>query len=249
MQAFNNIRIVLVETSHPGNIGAAARAMKTMGLSQLVLVKPRMFPHADASAFAAGADDVLANARICESLTEAVSDCRYVVGTTARRRTVAIPVGTPSEVMPEVCRQASTQPIAIVFGRERTGLFNEELDLCQQGIEIPANPEYSSLNLAAAVQVMSYELRKQLLDGQGEVREEAEPRDPPASTQQLESFYEHLERVMTNTGFLDRSNPRFLMRRLRRLFGRAQPDVREVNILRGILSSVENPYPPEDKSD
>lgn len=242
MQALNNIRIVLVETSHPGNIGSAARAMKTMGLSQLVLVKPRLFPHEEATAFAAGADDVLQNAVLCDSLQEAVADCRYVVGTTARRRTVAIPVGTPEEVMPVLYQQAQAQPVALVFGRERTGLFNEELDLCQQGAEIPANPEYSSLNLAAAVQVLSYEVRKQALL-ELPASEEA-PKDPLATTEQLENMYEHLQRVMVNTGFLNPDNPRFLMRRLRRLFGRAQLDEREVNILRGILGSVEDPHPP-----
>ncbi len=244
MQALNNIRIVLVETSHPGNIGAAARAMKTMGLSNLVLIKPRFFPHEDATAFASGAAGVLENARLCDSLAEAVADCRWVVGTTARRRTVAAPVAAPQEVIPELYRQAQRDHVALVFGRERTGLTNEELDLCQKGIEIPTNPDYSSLNLAAAVQVLSYELRKAALSYDEEVAEDEPVSDPPASAEQLEGFYEHLQRVMIDTGFLDPAYPKHLMRRLRRLFSRAQPDEREVNILRGILSSVEDPHPP-----
>lgn len=243
MSASENIQIVLVETSHPGNIGAVARAMKTMGLKHLRIVKPRYFPHEDATAFASGAVDVLENAGVFNSLEEAVADCRWVVGTTARKRTVAAEVGTPVEVVPEICRRASTDPVALVFGRERTGLLNEELDLCQKGIEIPANPEYSSLNLGAAVQVLCYEIRKTLLDGVDPTGHDS--RDPAATAEQLESFYGHLEKVITQTGFLDRDNPRYLMRRLRRLFSRAELDEREVNILRGILSSVEDPHPPE----
>lgn len=244
MQALDNIRIVLVETSHPGNIGATARAMKTMGLSQLCLVKPRLFPHPDATAFASAAVDVLEQVKVCDSLAEAVSDCRRVVGTTARRRTVAAPVGLPSEVIPALYQLALEHPVALVFGRERTGLTNEEMDICQQGIEIPANPDYSSLNIAAAVQVLCYELRCQALKGKGSPAEP--PSDPPANAEQLEGLYAHLERVLTGTGFLDADNPRHLMRRLRRLFGRTGLDEREVNILRGILTSVEDPHPPED---
>lgn len=244
MQALDNIRIVLVETSHPGNIGAAARAMKTMGLSQLVLVRPRFFPHEEATALASGAVDVLENARICDSLADAVADCHTVVGTTARQRTVAAPVGRPSEIIPGFYALARTYPVALVFGRERTGLLNQELDLCRQGIEIPANPEYSSLNLAAAVQVLGYELRCRALQDSGPDSGEHENGDPPATTAQLEGLYAHLERVLIGTGFVDPGNPRFLMRRLRRLFSRAGLDQREVNILRGILTSVEDPHPP-----
>ena len=243
MQALQNIHIVLVQTSHPGNIGAAARAMKTMGLSRLRVVKPRFFPHEDATAFASSALDVLDNAEQFDSLADAVADCRWVVGTTARKRTVAAEVGTPAEVMPELLQRAANEPVALVFGRERTGLLNEELDLCQRGIEIPANPDYSSLNLAAAVQVLSYEIRRVALDSAP--TQSDEPRDPPATARQMEGFYDHLERVLMGTGFLDPANPRHLMRRLRRLYSRAGVDERELNILRGILTSVEDPHPPE----
>lgn len=244
MQALKNIRIVLVETSHPGNVGAAARAAKTMGINDLHLVSPRMFPHADATAFASGAVDLLERAQIHDSLAEAVADCRMVVGTTARRRTVTAPVNTPDEAAGNVVQTAMGQPVALVFGRERTGLTNEELDLCQQLVEIPANPDYSSLNLAAAVQILSYECRRAALRTTGVAGEEEERSDSPATAEQLEGLYEHLEEVLISTGFLDADNPRFLMRRLRRLFGRAGLDERELNILRGILTSVQEPHPP-----
>lgn len=243
MQALDNLHIVLVETSHPGNIGAAARAAKTMGLSRLRLVKPRLFPHDDAAAFASGAAELLEAAQIYPTLAEAVADCRMVVGTTARRRTVGAPILGPGEAAQQMLAAAASQPVALVFGRERTGLTNEEFDLCQLGIEIPANPEYSSLNLGAAVQVLAWELRKAALQGI-ETSAENESCDPPASAEQLEGLYGHLEKVLIGTGFLDADNPRYLMRRLRRLFGRAGLDERELNILRGILSSVEKPYPP-----
>ena len=244
MQELNNVHIVLVETSHPGNIGSAARAAKTMGITRLRMVKPRLYPHADATAFAAGATEILEQSLQFDSLADAVSDCRLVVGTTARRRAVAAPILLPTEGAENLIQVASEQPVALVFGRERTGLTNEELDLCQQLIEIPANPDYSSLNLGAAVQVLSYELRKAAF-GKVEVAEEDEARDPPATAEQIERFYSHLEQVLIGTGFLDADNPRYLMRRLRRLFGRAGLDEREVNILRGILGSVENPHPPD----
>ncbi len=243
MQALDNVHIVLVETSHPGNIGSAARAAKTMGISKLRMVRPRLYPHADATAFAAGASEILEQSLQFDSLGEAISDCRLVVGTTARRRAVVAPILLPGEGAHNLIQVASSQPVALVFGRERTGLTNEELDLCQQLIEIPANPDYSSLNLGAAVQVLSYELRKAALEGV-DSSEQDEGRDPPASAEQIERFYTHLEQVLIGTGFLDASNPRFLMRRLRRLFGRAGLDEREVNILRGILGSVEKPHPP-----
>lgn len=248
MQALNNIHIVLVETSHPGNIGAAARAAKTMGITRLRLVTPRLFPHADATAFASGAVDVLEAVQLFDSVATAVADCRMVVGTTARRRTVNAPILRPDEAARNVVGTAADQPVALVFGRERTGLTNEELDLCQQLIEIPANPDYSSLNLAAAVQVLSYECRCAAQGARDGVSDsdvqEGVRNDPPASAEQLEGLYGHLEEVLTGTGFLDPDNPRYLMRRLRRLFGRAGLDERELNILRGILTSVQDPHPP-----
>ncbi|MDX1654740.1 MAG: tRNA (cytosine(32)/uridine(32)-2'-O)-methyltransferase TrmJ [Candidatus Competibacteraceae bacterium] len=236
---FDHIRVVLVETSHPGNIGAAARAMKTMGLSKLVLVAPKQFPSAEATAMASGADDLLGRARVVGDLDQALAGCGLVVGTTARSRTIAVPQLHPRAAMAEVLAVGRDTPVALVFGRERTGLTNPELDRCQIRVQIPANPDYSSLNLAAAVQVLAYELRMgaTLL----EETHISTSRYPPASYEEQEHFYAHLERVLLAIGFLDPDNPRLLMRRLRKLFGRARLDRNEVNILRGILSLVQHP--------
>ncbi len=228
-----NLRMVLVETSHPGNIGAAARAMKTMGLDQLRLVNPVLFPHAEATARASGADDMLARAQILDDLDTALSDCSLVLGISARRRSLAVPSLNLREAAAKSVGLSQQAPVALVFGRERTGLTNQELERCHFLVHIPANPCYSSLNLAAAVQVVAYELcmvEHQPIDLVGE---------PPAPTAEVARFYQHLEQVLLETGFLDPANPRLLMRRLRRLFNRAQPDQNEINILRGILSAVQ----------
>ena len=230
------VRIVLVGTTHPGNIGATARAMHTMGLDRLSLVTPREFPSPEATARAAGADAVLDGARVCATLEEALAGCGFVVGASARLRAVPWPAVTPREAAPRLLAESAHGETAVVFGRESSGLTNEELGLCHALLHIPTNPEYSSLNLAMAVQVVAYELRLAAL---GEVATARERADPLAPVEDLERFYEHLERTLVDAGFLNPANPRHLMLRLRRLFNRAMPEEKEVRILRGILSALE----------
>lgn len=229
------IRFVLCETSHPGNIGAAARAIKTMCFDELVLVDPQDFPSAEADARATGAVDVLARARVVDTLEEAVADCGLVLGTSARRRKLAWPELNPREAAEQALTAAAHKPVAVVFGTERSGLSNEQMDLCHALVCIPANPSFSSLNMASAVQIIAYELnfaRANFLPPQ-------EPEFPPASAEAMEQFYAHLRRVMIGSGFMDPENPRRLERKVRRLFNRAQPDENEMGILRGILAAVE----------
>lgn len=243
----DRIQIVLVETSHPGNIGGAARAMKNMGLSRLRLVRPARFPSAEATARASGADDVLAGAQRFETLVDAVGDCTLVLGTSARGRSLPWPTLEARAAADEAASAAGQGPVAVVFGREQSGLSNEELACCNFLVRIPADPVYSSLNLAAAVQVLAYELRLaarvdvapagSIFQPPSGVGEEAD--SAPATAADLERFYIHLEEVLVESGFLDPKHPRHLMRRLRRLFGRARPDRNEVAILRGILSAVQ----------
>jgi tRNA/rRNA methyltransferase/tRNA (cytidine32/uridine32-2'-O)-methyltransferase len=230
------IRVVLFETSHPGNIGAAARALKTMGLEGLWLVRPQAYPHADATARASGADDVLAAARVCASLDEALAGCRLVLGTTARDRRMDWPQYDAREGARALAAEAAQGDVAVLFGPERIGLTNAEIDRCQGALTIPANPDYSSLNLGAAVQVIAYELRMALLEGSDRAVPEA---DPVATADELEGMYAHMEATLTALDFLDPANPKHLMRRLRRLFSRARPDAREVNIVRGILTAAD----------
>ncbi|WP_460763453.1 RNA methyltransferase [Lysobacter fragariae] len=236
----DRIRVVLVGTQHPGNIGSAARAMKTMGLSRLFLVAPERAPDADSYALAAGADDVLAAATICETLAEAVADCRLVLGCTARSRRIALEELEPDAAgMRAVAGAAAGAEVAIVFGRERTGLTNDEYELCHAAVHIPANPDYSSLNLAMAVQVLSYEVRLAALAA-GPTTEAAELRDePPASHAEMESFFEQLGQTLDAIDFHKGRAPESAMRKLRRLFLRAQPDAREVRILRGVLADAQ----------
>lgn len=234
------IRFVLFETTHPGNIGSTARAMKTMGFHELVLVNPPVeWLCADSRALASGAQDVLNGARVVRSLAEAVEGCGLVLGASARHRRIGCPEMNPREAAAEIVLQSHSRAAAMVFGPERSGLANEELDLCNGIVYIPANPEYSSLNLSQAVQVIAYELRlQQLASGQAAAPELPVPESPLAGPAQLELFYEHLERVLLGSGFLNPANPRHLMRRLRRLFNRTRLDENELNILRGILSSL-----------
>lgn len=231
------VRIVLLRTTDPGNIGSAARAMKTMGLSELVLVAPRRFPDEKATARASGADDLLAAARVCTTLEEALVGCRLVIGTSARLRSVAWPQLAPREAAARLLDDARHGPVALLFGTEKSGLSNEELDRCQMLVNIPANAKYSSLNLAMAVQLLAYELRQAWLAGLATAPPAREV--PLARAEDLERFYEHLQAVLVASGFLDPTQPRQLMRRLRRLYARAQPDEQELNILRGILSAVD----------
>lgn len=235
--SLQNIRTVLVETSHPGNIGATARALKNMGLERLILVRPGLFPHAEATARASGADDILAGAQVVDNLEAALVGCGLVVGASARRRSLTWPSLDPRQCAARLIEFSSHSEVALVFGRERSGLTNDELDRCHFLVHIPANPVYGSLNLAAAVQVLAYELR--MAEPEGDKIQASHREAPPATAEEMANFYEHLQRVLVEIGFLDPENPRQLMRRLRRLFNRVQPDQNEINILRGILSAVQ----------
>ncbi|WP_185835288.1 tRNA (cytosine(32)/uridine(32)-2'-O)-methyltransferase TrmJ [Vibrio cholerae] len=232
------VQVVLVGTTHSGNIGSAARAMKVMGLSQMVLVDPQCQVDAQAIALAAGASEIALNAQIYPTLEAAVADCGLVVGTSARSRTLEWPMLEPRECGEKLISEANQHSVAMVFGRERTGLTNEELQLCHYHVCVPANPEYSSLNLAMAVQLLSYEVRMAYLalqqSSQSSTLQEEYPRH-----QELERFYAHLEQVIMQTEFISAQQPGQVMNKLRRMFTRARPEAQEINILRGILTSVQ----------
>ena len=232
----DSIRIVLVETTHPGNIGSTARAMKTMGLSNLYLVNPKKYPHQKAIELSAGADDILKKAITVKSLSDAIAPCHLVLGTSARRRDLDIPRLSPKEQASTIKSQPANHQIAIVFGREHAGLTNDELLACHYHINIPSNPEYSSLNLAQAVQIVAYELRVAL---QTEERIGLSHSSELATQNELELFYEHLKKVLVDINFLKPSNPKKLMQRLKRLFNRSKLEQGEVNILRGMLTQVQ----------
>lgn len=229
-------RFVLVNTSHPGNIGAAARAMKNMGLRQLSLVAPHAFPDAEATARASGADDLLAGAALCTTLGEAIADSVLVIGASARLRALPLTELNPRECAQLILAQPDTTRVAVLFGNEQSGLSNEELDRCHYLVRIPTEESYASLNLAAAVQVLAYELRMAAIADSPPASVLEEP--DYASAEQVEQFYRHLQQTLIELEFLDPKNPRHLMRRLRRLFGRVRLDNNEVNILRGILTAV-----------
>lgn len=232
----DNIRIVLVNTSHTGNIGSVARAMKTMGLSQLTLVDPVQKPDSHASALAAGATDVLHNATIVDDLSAAIADCGLVIGTSARNRTLDWPLLGPREAAGQVLLEASKHKVALVFGRESSGLTNEELQQCTHHVHIPSNPDYSSLNLAMAVQTLAYEVRMQWLEAN---QHPATIESEYPLSEDLERFYSHLEQTLTDTGFIIKNHPGQVMVKLRRLFSRARPETNELNILRGMLASID----------
>ena len=254
------VKIVLVNTTHPGNIGAAARAMKTMGLDQLALVAPRHFPSAECTARAAGADDILARASVFAGLEEAVSDCELVFATSARTRSIAWPEVTPETAAAQIANHTGAGA-AVLFGRESSGLSNEELETCHAMIRIPTNAEFASLNIASAVQIICYEISKQYLaretgsgdglksvpegtgEGSGAPGTDFNPSpdddtESPVTAKEMEYLYEHFEQTLTDIGYLDPEKPRRLMRRIRRLFNRARLDGNEYNILRGILTAV-----------
>jgi len=232
-----NIRIVLVETSHTGNMGSVARAMKTMGLTNLWLVNPLVKPDSQAIALAAGASDVIGNANIVDTLDEALAGCSLVVGTSARSRTLPWPMLDPRECGLKSVSEGQHAPVALVFGRERVGLTNEELQKCHYHVAIAANPEYSSLNLAMAVQVIAYEVRMAWLATQE--NSDAQPEETPYPlVDDLERFYGHLEQTLLTTGFIRENHPGQVMNKLRRLFTRARPEAQELNILRGMLASI-----------
>jgi tRNA (cytidine32/uridine32-2'-O)-methyltransferase len=241
-----NIRVVLVGTSHPGNIGGAARAMKNMGLSRLVLVDPLVFPHHEADARASGASDILENAQVVATLEDALVGCNLVLGTSARDRRIPWPLLDPRESGVMAAEQAGQgAEVALVFGREYAGLTNEELQRCHYHVHIPSDPGFSSLNLAAAVQVLSYEVRMSWLAAQGqptkvEKYEVTSVRSADLATMdEMEGFYGHLEATLVAIGFLDPEKPRHLMARLRRLYGRSDVNRSELSILRGILTETQ----------
>jgi TrmH family RNA methyltransferase len=240
-----NIRVVLVNTSHPGNIGGAARAMKNMGLSRLVLVDPKDFPSSEAVARASGAADILEAAQVVGTLEEALVGCNLVLGTSARDRRIPWPLLDPRECGVASCEQAQQGgEVALVFGREYAGLTNEELQRCHFHVHIPSNPDFSSLNLAAAVQVLAYEVRMAWLAAENKptktlkLEATAIQSSQPVTADELESFYAHLEQALVEIKFLDPANPRHLMSRLRRLYGRSEVSKLEMNILRGILTET-----------
>jgi tRNA (cytidine32/uridine32-2'-O)-methyltransferase len=232
------VKVVLVGTTHSGNIGSAARAMKVMGLSQMVLVDPQCQVDVQAIALAAGASEIALNAQIYPTLEAAVADCGLVVGTSARSRTLEWPMLEPRECGEKLISEANQHSVAMVFGRERTGLTNDELQLCHYHVCVPANPEYSSLNLAMAVQLLSYEVRMAYLTLQQSLQSNTLQEEYPRH-QELERFYVHLEQVIMQTEFISAQQPGQVMKKLRRMFTRARPEAQEINILRGILTSVQ----------
>ena len=233
--SLGRVRVVLINTTHPGNIGATARAMKVMGLASLHLVTPKVFPHAEATAMASGADDILQRAVVHDSLDSALSGCALALGTSARLRSLPMPMFDARRAARQALQESGAHEVALLFGRERYGLTNEEMMRCQYLVNIPANPEYSSLNLAQAVQIMAYELRMAAL---GVADVSLPPLDwDPVDDGQLELFFEHLEQTLLDIRFLNPKQPKKLMMRLRRLFNRARPDQNEINILRGILKA------------
>ncbi|MGB8338569.1 MAG: RNA methyltransferase [Burkholderiales bacterium] len=231
----DQIRVVLSHTSHPGNIGASARAMKTMGLSHLVLLNPKKFPHPDADDRATGAIDLLERAQVCAQIDEALQGCVLVAGVTARRRDLSHEMVSVREGAQQLAREARANPVALLFGTEMSGLSNAELDKCQLLITIPANQEFSSLNLASAVQIVAYELRMATALGNFVDVNDQEP----ATFEQIENFYAHLEKVIVEINFLDPENPKRMMQRMRRIFARARLEKNEVDILRGVLTMIE----------
>jgi TrmH family RNA methyltransferase len=236
------VRVVLVETTQPGNIGSAARAMKTMGLTRLHLVRPRQFPHVEATALAAGSDDLLDAAVLDDDLDAAIGPCHFVLGASARRRGVALPELDPRQAAAALLQAARHGEVAVVFGTERTGLSNDELQRCQACVRIPANPAYSSLNLSQAVQVLAYELRlAALADGQlpADQGEGGEPRERPATSAEMEGLFRHLDSALHAIDFHKGKDGTTITRRLRRLFLRAAMSEREVAILHGVLTDAE----------
>ena len=232
----SKIRIVLVETSHPGNIGAVARAMKTMGLADLWLVNPRYFPHPEATALAAGAGDVVEHAHVVLSLAEALAPCQLIFGLTARTRTLEWPLLTPRAAATKVVSEGGAMDVAFVFGREQSGLNNDELARCHYAVNIPANPVYSSLNIAAAVQIVCYELFNCTSVKDRKADTELETRFIAAAD--MEGFYKHCAAAMRHVGFFNAGNPDVVMLRLRRLFSRTRLDENEHNIWRGFFRAV-----------
>ena len=243
LQTLLNFRVVLCQTSHPGNIGSTARAMKTMGIHQLYLVKPDSFPDAHATALSTGAADLLENAIVTETLAEALTGCAFAIGMSARKRGLSHELVNVRTAAAKAMTIAATQPVALVFGTEMSGLSNAELDHCQMLAMIQANPDYSSLNLAAAVQIMCYELRMAALEEAQLQDDSLSPNVIPeyATIDSLEGFYAHLEETLLHIGYLNPVAPKKLMERLRRIYARIRLEKEEVNLLRGILTLTVTP--------
>lgn len=239
---FSSVRIVLVATSHPGNIGSAARAMKTMNLSRLYLVAPKLYPDIRATELAAGADDILDDCQQVPTLYEAIKDCQMVIATSARPRDLSLPGILPRELGPIVAVQAESGEVAIVFGNERSGLSNEDFGLCHYHVNIPTNPDYGSLNLSQAVQIIAYELN-QVITPREHLQAVKEP--PMASVEEMDHFYQHLFAILGAIGFIRPKNPGKVKERIQRLLNRIRLEKMEVAILRGILSHLQKLLPGE----
>ncbi|HSG61850.1 MAG TPA: RNA methyltransferase [Pseudomonadales bacterium] len=239
-QAFlDRVRIVLVNTSHPGNIGGTARAMKNMGLTQLYLVDPRKYPHDEATRRASNAEDILDAAVVVGSVEEALAGCDLVIGTSARERRIPWPLKDPRACVADAGSPRFSKNVAILFGREHSGLTNEELAMCQLHMHIPTNPDYSSLNLAAAVQVVAYECRMWALEAAIEVGETAGWDMPLADAADVERMHQHMAQTLASINFIDPDNPKQALTRLRRMFARIRPDEMEISILRGMLNKID----------
>lgn len=231
----DNVRVILNYPSHPGNIGAVARAMKTMGLESLYLVNPKSFPDKEAEIRAVGARDILNSTRVCTNLDEALSGTTLAAAVTARRRNLSLDIFDARQGAEKILSQARQSPVALVFGTEMSGLTSSEVNKCQFIVHIPTDPTFSSLNLASAVQVMTYELRMLLPN----VEKQSKSLNALASHDEIELFYRHFEKTMVDCGFLDPKNPKLLMQRIRRLYSRTNLERKEINILRGMLNSFE----------
>ena len=248
-QRLKNIRIVMVNTSHPGNIGAAARAMKNMGLEKLVLVEPKDYPSLEAISRSVGAVDILDNATVVDDLSQALEGCVWVAGTSARLRTVEWPILEPRDCVGKSLEFIDEGEIAIVFGRENSGLTNEEMEKCNVLLHIPTNPDFSSLNIAAAIQVICYEFRMTLINEKVKAPKGSKHRfDVVADAPKMEGFYVHLFESLNHLSFFGDHNPEIVMRRLRGLFNRANTTRREVSILRGICSAMQGKKLPRESS-
>jgi len=233
----SRVKLVLVKTTHPGNLGAVARAMKNMGLTRLCLVAPKLFPHAEATARAAGADDILAQAEVVDSLDAALVGCGLVIATSARSRRLPWPLLNPRQAASQVLAEAGDHDIAVLFGQEQSGLSNDELARGHYHVHIPTEPGFNSLNLAAAVLLMCYELRMAL---QADVVTAPSATSELATADEMAAFYQHLQTTLYETQFIRPENSQMMMRRLQRLFNRTRLEKTEVNILRGILTAAEN---------
>lgn len=239
MNDISQIRFILINTTHPGNIGAAARAIKNMGFNQLYLVSPCNYLDSEAISRSSGAQDILTNAAVFPSVQEAIADCQIIIGTSSRERSLPIP-----KIDPKKCAELnanwlqSGNKVAILFGQERMGLTNEELALCHYHLYIPCNPHYPSLNIAAAIQIIAYELNVAINESHPKQEEKTAYVTEKVSIAEMEQFYIHLEKTLITLRFLDPTNPRLLMRKLRRIFNKASLEQNEMNILRGILTMI-----------